>query len=683
MNFWETPIENLPQTSGLTIRRFKLLGIKIFWDLLNYFPFRYENYSLVSPIDKIQPGEKLTVKGQILDIKNEYSKKGISLQKAILYDQTGKIQLVWYNQPYLLKVIKPLTIISVAGRIKEYFSLLTMEVEEYEILDDINTPTIHTGRVVPIYPEKKGLSSKTIREKIWYLLKQKQVIEEILPQKIVNFNKLIGEDEAYRQIHFPCNLNKADLARKRLAFDEIFIIQLSSKLTKKEWEKEKVTHPFLLTKEIKNKIQQFIKNLPFSLTHAQKRCIEEILLDLQKTKPMNRLLQGDVGSGKTVVAAVASYFAYLCGFKTLFMAPTEILARQHFQNLSSLFKKVEDPKIVLYTSSEKPKPSKLKEATIVVGTHALIDKKAIFEKVGLVIIDEQQKFGVVQRAMLKKKGVNPHLLTMTATPIPRTVLLTFYGELDLSIIDEMPPNKAKVKTFFVPKNKRQAGYEWIKQQIIKNNAQVFIICPLIEESKTETMKSIKAAKKEYERLKNEVFREFKLALLHGKMKTKEKDEIMKKFANHQFDILVSTPVVEVGIDVPDATIILIEGAERFGLAQLHQLRGRVGRRNKPGYCFLFTEKEDEKIIEKLKLFAKIDNGFKLAEYDLKMRGPGEIYGTKQHGFLNLKIASLTDYDLIKKSEKAVDYFLSYFNLDQLIPLKKRLENYKISIISRD
>jgi ATP-dependent DNA helicase RecG len=700
MNLLETLIEKLPGTSAVTIRRFKSLGIGTYFDLLNYFPFRFENYSIISSINQLQEGEKVTVKGQVLDIKNEYTKRGFNLQKAILYDKTGKIDLVWYNQPYLLRVIRQGSFLSVAGEVKKYLYSYVIQPEEYEILNSFNDETIHTGRIIPIYPEKRALSSKTIREKVWYVLKNiiYQVgnrhacsLQEFFPPEIISYNNLIDELSAYQNIHFPSDLKAAKQARQRLAFDEIFTIQLSSKLIKREWQEERVGHPFKVETHHDASLQLFINHLPFQLTNAQKRCVNQIINDLVKPQPMNRLLQGDVGSGKTVVAAAAAYLAYLNGFKTLFMAPTEILAQQHYQTLSKMFKPdlgiSNVPKVCLYTSSSKPKSKSLKKINIIVGTHALIAKKAIFDKVCLVIIDEQHKFGVAQRVMLKQKGINPHLLTMTATPIPRTVALTLYGELDLSLIDEMPPGRFTTKTFLVPKKKRNDAYCWIKKQIKNHGVQVFIICPLIEESDVETMRTVKAAKEEFKFLKDNIFNDFKLGLLHGKMKSREKDEVMKKFAGQEIDILISTAVVEVGIDVPNATIIIIETAERFGLAQLHQLRGRVGRSTKQSYCFLFTNVGDSRdhpfINKRLNIFTKINNGFDLAEYDLKIRGVGEIYGTKQHGIINLKIASLSDFQLIERVNHAVGYFSKNYKIKNFPKLQKKIEEYRISVISRD
>jgi ATP-dependent DNA helicase RecG len=681
--FLEQSIDKLPSTSQTTIKRFKKIGIKTFFDLLNYFPFRYENYSLISFIEKAQPGEKITLKGKIIDKKEERTKKGLRLQKFLLYDGTGKIEIIFYNQPYLLKVIPFEKEVSFAGEVNEFGKKIIMTPFEWEV-----ETNIHTGRLVPIYPEKKGLSSRVIREKIFWLLSQisENEILEIFPKEIISYNNLLSEYLAYKNIHFPKNRELAEKSKKRLAFDELFVIQLSAFLVKKEWEKEKVGHQFLVSNKNLTRFLDFIKNLPFQLTEAQKRVIKEILNDLEKEKPMNRFLQGDVGSGKTVVAACLCYLAYLNGFQSLFMAPTEILAKQHFQTLSSLFKNY-PVKIGLQTRTEKINKKRkdnevIFDFDIIVGTHALLNEKLKFSRVGLVIIDEQHRFGVRQRALLKEKGLNPHLLTMTATPIPRTVALVLYGELDISYLDEMPKGRLPVKTYLVPQEKREKAYQWIKEKIKNENASVFIVCPLIDESEVETMKSVKAAKKEFENLKK-IFSEFKLGLLHGKLKNEEKNKVLLDFRNDKIKILVTTPVVEVGIDIPQATIMVIEAAERFGLAQLHQLRGRVGRSNKQSYCFLFTTSNTPEVIERLTFFSKTNLGIKLAEYDLQTRGPGEIYGEKQHGFINLKVASFTDYELISKTKNAVNYFVAHYQLSQFPLLSQKIKEYQIKQITRD
>lgn len=677
-------IESLPSTSILTIRRLKNLDIKTYWDLLHYFPFRYEDHSIVSSIQHLQEGEKVTVKGTVVWAKNEFTRRGLKIQKVILADDTGKITLTWYNQPYLIRLLSPGTHLAASGEIKKYGATLTMEPKEYDVLKTIDQETIHTGRLVPIYPEKKGLSSRTLREKIFFILKDYtatdgHAMQEIFPEEIIRFNDLIEESVAYQNIHFPKSKELAKKARQRLAFDELFIIQFAARLVRQEWEKEAVGNR-IQTKPYEPQLNAFMRNLPFELTNAQKKVLREILLDIFKKYPMNRFLQGDVGSGKTVVAAIVAYLAFLNRFRTLFMAPTTILAQQHFQTLTYLFKNY-PVSIALQTGARKTK--NLDKNHIVVGTHALLSQKFLMRNVGFVVIDEQHRFGVRQRALLKAKGINPHLLTMTATPIPRTVALTLYGELDISHLDEMPKGRIPVQTFLVPKEKRRAAYDWITKKVKQESAQVFIVCPLIEQSDHETMQSVKAAKIEYEYLSRKIFPDFKVELLHGKLKTKEKEEIMNNFARGALHILVTTSVVEVGIDIPQATIMIVEGAERFGLAQLHQLRGRIGRSTKQSYCFLFTEKEDPHIVRRLNYFSRNTNGMRIAEYDLEVRGPGEIYGTRQHGYLDLKIATFADYPMIEKTKNAVEYLLKKYKLSAFPALKKRVNEYQIEQVTRD
>jgi ATP-dependent DNA helicase RecG len=441
---------------------------------------------------------------------------------------------------------------------------------------------------------------------------------------------------------------------------------------KLNWNKNLVSNPYSVEK-FRDKIENFIIKLPFKLTNAQKRVIEEIFDDLAKSKPMNRLLEGDVGSGKTVVSAIAMYLSYLNGFQSVLMAPTEILAQQHYKTILQLLTPLKI-KIGFATGNEK---KKIDDFDVMVGTHAVLEKGISFEKLGLVVIDEQQRFGVEQRALIRGKGKNPHLLTMTATPIPRTIALTLYGDLDLSILDEMPVGRKQIKTWLVPPEKRNNAYSWIEKQIVDTKSQVFIVCPFIEES--ETMQTVKAASKEFENLKNNVFKNLKLGLLHGKMKAKEKEGVLEKFRTGKIDILVATPVVEVGIDIPNATIIVIEASERFGLAQLHQLRGRVGRGDKQSYCLLFTESLNPQTLERLKAMEKHNFGAELAELDLKLRGPGEIYGTMQHGRKMLKIASFSDFDLIQKVKREAEkIFPNLKNYPELLEKLKRINLKQIS-----
>ncbi len=684
----ESSIENLPATSSITIRKFKSLDINTYFDLLNYFPSRYENYSLISKIDRIQIGETVTLTGKIMEAKNQYTRSRVTIQKIIVRDDTGLIEVNWFNQPYLLRLFKIGKIISISGLVKQFGSKLVVEPKEYET----NEKKIHTGRLVPVYSEKKGLSSRTIREKIHAIYPTESVdfrVVETLPKEIISFNNLISESDAYKQIHYPDNFTSIKQAQQRLAFDELFAIQLANNLIRKEWRKEKVGNVFNVETQHLASLQQFIDHLPFKLTSDQNKVVQEIVSDLKKSVPMSRFLQGDVGSGKTVVATIACYLTFLNGHQSIIMAPTEILANQHFQTIKNLFSRLATLGVGLITGSTKKTNVRTKnfcslaeKYDIIIGTHALLSKKLKFKRVGLVVIDEQHRFGVNQRAFLREKSLNPHLLTMTATPIPRTVALTLFGELDLSYIEEMPQGRLKIKTFLVPKVKRGDCYNWIKKQIKEKKAQVFIICPLIEESASESLKSIKAVKIEFENLKN-IFPEFKLSMLHGKIKNQEKNKIMSDLKNKKIDILVSTSIVEVGIDIPEATIMIIEGAERFGLAQLHQLRGRIGRSNIQSYCFLFTESTSEKINKRLEFFSKNNLGIKLAEYDLSNRGAGNIFGTEQHGFVNLKIASLSDSELINKTKRAVKYFADKYDISDWLELKNRLERFDKKQISKD
>ncbi len=647
-------------------KRLEKLGIQTVEDLLYHFPHRYEDYSLISKIYQLQPGVTMTIRGTVTQMKNEYTKNGKKIQKALVSDETGAMEVVWFNQPFLVRTIGVGKSYNFSGKADWFGHKIVMVGPEYEKIEK----GIHTGRLVPIYPETYGVSSKWLRSRIAPLLNQyTESLIEYLPASILKENGLMDYQRAILQMHFPDNKLQAELAKKRLAFDELFLIQLASLERKQAWLKETVGHKFKIS-DFSTQIQAFINGLPFTLTKAQRRAVGEILTDLGKDQPMNRLLEGDVGSGKTVVAAVAMYVAYLNGFQSVLMAPTEILAFQHFNTLKTLLSPW-GVKISLRTASEKDKG----EFDVLVGTHALIAGNLAFKRLGFVVIDEQHRFGVEQRAKLKEKGSNPHLLTMTATPIPRTVALTLYGELDLSFLDEMPKGRLKIKTWLVPPVKRQGAYWWLRKHVKGTREQAFIICPLIEES--ETLVSVRAATKEFEHLKKNVFPDLRLGLLHGRLKSKEKEAVLEKFRKGLLDILVATPVVEVGIDVPNATIMMIEAAEHFGLAQLHQLRGRVGRSDLESYCLLFAEKETER----LRALEKMYVGADLAELDLKLRGPGEIYGTRQHGLPDLRIASLTDLDLIEKTRKTAQEVAG--NLSKFPLLRERLQRFTIRTTNSD
>lgn len=508
-----------------------------------------------------------------------------------------------------------------------------------------DTPNLHTGRLVPVYPETEGLTSKWVRTKIDQLLpKIQSSIKDPLPESIRG--NMLNLQDALKAIHYPSSWQDVENARERLGFDELFFVSLATQKTRLEWNKK----PTVAALKINQKdVDEFSEKLPFELTKAQKKALAEIISDLKKRAPMNRLIQGEVGSGKTVVAAIIIYLLHLNKLKTLFMAPTEILAFQHFETISKLLEPF-NIKVGIYTGSKKD----ARDVDVIIGTHALLSSKLNTPKVGLIIIDEQQRFGVEQRAYLRGKAKPPHFLTMTATPIPRTVALTLYGDLDMSIIDELPKERLKIKTYVVPTKKRADAYKFIEKKA-KAGDQIYIITPLIEES--ETLVSAKAATIEYERLQKEVFPKLKLGLLHGRMKPKEKEDVMKKFKDGAFDILVSTSVVEVGMDIPNATIMVVESAERFGLSQLHQLRGRIGRGKKQSYCLIFSEIPNRENISRLKNLEKIDNGLKLAELDLKIRGGGEIFGLKQSGRFEFKIASFHNLTLVEKTKEAAKKLL--------------------------
>ena len=665
----ETPIKSLFMVGHYYAQRLSKLGINTIEDLLYHFPFRYTDYSLISPINKLQEGEIVTIEGKVLSIKNQYLRGGRKIQRAQIDDGNGRIQITWFNQPFLIRTIRVGEGYRFSGKVNKFARKLVMTSPEYEKSLE-QKDNIHTGRLIPVYHETAKLSSKWLRSRIsWMMEKFPDQLKEFLPKKILEENNLLEFKKALKKIHFPENIKDFKEARKRFAFEELFLLHLQTLKRKESWKKEKLAFKFLVDDK---KTKEFIKGLPFELTNAQKRTIKEILGDLKRNIPMNRLLEGDVGSGKTVVAALAIYIAFLNKTQSVIMAPTGILAKQHYQTLNDLLKSFKI-KIKLITGDPKTKQKDKEKIDIFVGTHALLYKKAQFEKLGLIVIDEQHRFGVEQRAKLiqknVRKGYSPHILTMTATPIPRTIALTLYGDLSLSVIDELPPGRKKVKTFVVPPQKRKDAYKWIKKRVKDTKEQCFIVCPLIEIS--ESLQTVKAASAEYEKLKKDIFPDLRLGLLHGRMKNKEKDGMIKKFKDGKLDILISTPVVEVGIDIPQATIMVIEGSERFGLSQLHQLRGRVGRSDKESYCLLFTEILKGRSFLRIKSLEKMNIGVELAEFDLKLRGPGEIYGTSQHGFFDLKVASFSDLSLIKLSKKVAEDIFPQINKYSL--LKARLK----------
>ena len=658
------------------------LSIYTIEDLIYHLPSRYENYTVISKINRLQPGERVTVIGTITKISNSFTKSGKKIQKARLSDETDSIDVIWYNQPFLTRILKAGSAVSLAGNTSIYGFKLMLESPEYELVTSQKS-LIHTGRLAPIYPETRGLSSKWIRSRTYSLLTNfLSEIRDYLPARLLADYHLPPLKSALFNIHFPKNLTDVEDARKRLSFDEMFLFQMHSKLNKLKNKKE-FTKFRIRNEEFNPKIHGFISSLPFTLTHSQEKSLQEILEDIAEPYPMNRLLEGDVGSGKTVVAAIAMYVVFLNGFKSALMAPTEILAKQHFRTMKNILSPYQI-KISLITAENHPDTE---NTDIYVGTHALIADKIELKNLALAVIDEQQRFGVTQRTKFRQKGDKPHLLSLTATPIPRTLALTVFADLDISVIDEMPTGRKKIKTWVVPENKRASAYNWIKELLkfkenyAKITKQAFIICPFIEES--ETLTTVKAVKKEYERLSREAFPQLKLGLLHSRLSAKERQKVMSQMENKQIHILVATPIVEVGIDFPDAVVMLIEAAERFGLAQLHQLRGRVGRGRYQSYCLLFSDNANSQTIDRLKLLEKSDKGPILAEYDLRLRGPGEMYGTAQHGFVPFKIADLGDVNLIKTSKTAVETVFEDQSLLNFPPLQDKLRQAKITYIAPD
>jgi ATP-dependent DNA helicase RecG len=670
-----TPIEELLNIGPQYQKKLKKLGIKTIQDLIFHFPYRYEDFSNIIPVSEIKVGAINSIQGKILKIENKRTwKKRMILTEAIIQDKTEPIKAIWFNQPYLINTLKPGDFVSLAGKIISRQNKIYLSNPSYEKITQKEQLT-HTGRIVPIYPETEKLSSKWLRSIIKPLLKKiKNNIPDSLPEKIIKTHNLLSFQKAIWQIHFPDSLTLAERAKQRFQFEELFLIMLLVFKKRQKISKEKAM-AIPLNLEI---IKSFINTLPFKLTDSQKKSTWQILKDLEKTRPMNRLLEGDVGSGKTIVAIIAILNVIKSGYQVALMAPTEILAKQHFKTIEKMLKNF-NIKIGFLTSKESKFQNrkilrkkllakiKNKEVDLLIGTHALIQSEIKFNNLALVVLDEQHRFGVAQRAkLIQEQKFIPHFLSMTATPIPRTLSLTIYGDLDLSLITEMPKNRKKIITKIISPQKRQEAYNFIREQA-KEGRQVFVICPRIEsenrKQKIENRKDIlswaevKAVKDEYEKLSKNIFPDLKIEMLHGKMSVEKKEEIMKKMKNKKIDILVSTSVIEVGIDIPNATVMMIEGAERFGLAQLHQFRGRVGRAEHQSFCLLFTDSPAINTNQRLKALIISENGFELAEKDLQIRGPGDFIGNRQSGIPDLVMNSLKDISLVEKTKEAVKEIL--------------------------
>ncbi|MFA5855233.1 MAG: ATP-dependent DNA helicase RecG [Candidatus Gracilibacteria bacterium] len=641
----------LLKTRDSYLKKLKELEIKSLRDLLYFFPRTYRDEQEFTRINEMRTDAVNVVRGRIKSILNLPTHGRMLVTRAVIADETGEVPVIWFNQPYVKQLFFKGGDIILTGKLKFEHGKSVMVSPKYEKPSAI---LLHTGRLVPIYPESEEITSKWLREKIYMLLPYAKFFDDFLPQEILDREGLMGLSEAISAVHFPRSEEELKRARERLAFDELFLLQLMALRRRREWRRGAET---LCTRAAAVNLDPFFSALPFKLTGAQNRVIGEIMKDLSGIEPMLRLIQGDVGSGKTVVAAAAAYSIHKAGHQVAIMAPTEILARQHHNNLTKLLSPFGmRVGLLLGSQGAAEKKAVLEELAsgavhLIIGTHALISEGVNFASLGLAVIDEQHRFGVKQRAVFSAgKEKIPHILNLSATPIPRTMALTIYGDQDLSILDELPPGRQEIITRIVPENKRGDAYKWVSDQV-KKGRQVFVICPLIDESDAL---QVKAATLEFERLSKEIFPGHRLALLHGRMKSDDKEATMNNFSAGKVDILVSTSVVEVGIDVPNATIMIIEGADRFGLAQLHQFRGRVGRGANQSYCFLFSDSQSENALQRLKYMVKFASGFDLAELDLKMRGPGEVYGVKQSGIPDLKMASFTDIDLLTRVRTAAE-----------------------------
>ncbi len=662
------------------------LGLNTLEDLLYYFPRRYDDYSQLKPINRLTFGEVTTLLGTIQSIFSRPIRGGkMQMTEAVVTDGTGFLRVNWFNKPWLARNFSAGTQVVLSGKIDQYMGRLNMTNPEIEPIENDH---LHTNRIVPVYSLTARLNQKSLRRLMYQTVSYwASRAPDYLPERVRSAVKLVNLPTALLNIHFPESQDMLDVARWRLAFDEIFLLQLGV-LRQKRWWQSAAAQAYETPQAW---LSQQIGNLPFDLTNAQKRVIEEIRADLFSGRPMDRLIQGDVGSGKTVVAALAIAMIVRHHAQAAVMAPTSILAEQHYRTLTRLLTAPQgaapeeaaqaplQPDEIRLLVGDTPEAEKQEirqglangSIRLIIGTHALIESPVEFQRLQLAIVDEQHRFGVSQRSALRSKGENPHLLVMTATPIPRSLALTVYGDLDLSVMDEMPAGRQPVSTHVLRPVERERAYNLIRAQVEQGH-QAFIIYPRVElsedqaspeeveegaeegaqtEVQTVEQATALAAVEEHRRLQSEIFQRLKIGLLHGRMKPDEKDQVMKAFRDHEYDILVSTTVVEVGVDIPNATVMVIEGANRFGLAQLHQLRGRVGRGSVQSFCLLIPDKEDAMENERLAVMAETSDGFVLAERDLQQRGPGEFLGTRQAGFTELKMASLTDVRLIEKARQ--------------------------------
>ena len=648
----------------------KLHKLNIFTlkDLIYYFPRQYEDRSKVKKINQLENEEKVTIKGVITRMDSYSPKKGMNIIRMDMRDDTGYIKLSFFNQEYIKRVFKSGDSIVVFGKVKienNFKEFVPIEIEHYSSKPQSNC------KIEPVYPLTYGLSNKELQGIIRSVLtKEEFKVKEYLPTYILEKYKLCGIDFAVRNIHSPSNKEALKIALYRLVYEEFLILQLGL-----FYFKNGVNESSGIEFKENEKLNDIIESLPFKLTKAQNRALSEITQDMTSSKVMNRLVQGDVGSGKTVVALLALASAVLNGYQGALMAPTEILASQHYDSFKEILERFNIKSELLVGSLTKKQKEKVlekvknQEVDILIGTHALIEDKVEFKNLGIVITDEQHRFGVRQRGRLSNKGDSPDIIVMTATPIPRTLALILYGDLDISIIDELPPGRQPIETIAIEHKRRNEAYENLVRSEVQKGRQVYVVCPLVEES--EKIEAT-AASELVEELKREFFSDLRVGLLHGKMRPAEKDAIMDDFKNKKLDILVSTTVIEVGVNVPNATLMIIENAERFGLAQLHQLRGRVGRGNHKSYCILIYNSKTEVCKERMAIMEETTDGFKISQKDLEIRGPGEFFGTRQHGLPELKVANIFKHiKILKQAQLEARYIIGQ---DRRLQLK---ENQKI------
>ena len=675
----DAPVDRLKGVDVKLSAKFQRLGVATVRDLLYLFPRRHEDYSRTVRIADLSPGMECTVSGTLWEARQVSQGPGGRRKdtEAVLSDESGNIKIVWFGQGYLARSLRPNSRLSVSGKVEVFRGQLVFQSPEYETLSP-GQPPLHTGRLAPVYPLTEGLTGRNLRRITWQAITSwLGGIEETLPPASLARCRLPPLQEAIHQAHYPDDLPFWEAARRRLAFDELLTLQLAVLHRRRQQRQNVQGIPIQASQQV---LEGFLASLPFALTSAQRRCLEEVLADLARgTPPMNRLLQGEVGSGKTVVALAALLAVAAAGYQGAIMAPTEVLAQQHFQTVSRLLGDLARPlqkehlfsvyleyvgrpvAVGLLTGSTRQAARReLTELAaqgaldLVIGTHALIQSGAEMPRLALAVVDEQHRFGVLQRSALRQRGSeNPHTLVMSATPIPRTLSLTLYGDLDLSTIDELPPGRQQVLTRWVGPEKRAAAYGFLRKEV-QAGRQGFVICPLVEES--EAIEA-RAATEEFQRLSQEVFPDLRLGLLHGRMPAKEKDSVMRQFRDGELDILVSTPVVEVGIDVANATVMLIEGADRFGLSQLHQFRGRVGRGQHKSYCVLLSDAPSEVAQERLAALEQTHDGFRLAEVDLELRGPGDFFGTRQSGLPSLRMAQLSDRSLLSQARQEAELIM--------------------------